>query len=317
MKQIVRRVAISLLLVVAALLVAGFRADRDPADLEARSATAPSKFVDVGGARVHYRDRGSGPVVVLLHGSNSSLFTWEGWVSALASSYRVVTLDLPGHGLTGPDPRGRYSLAEMAEFVEAFASAIGLQRFTIGGNSMGGGVAWHYALLHPDRVQSLVLVDAAGLPREEPKPFAFSIASVPVLGWVTRWETPRFVVAGSVRDAYGDPSKVTDGLVDLYEDMLRREGNRAATHERFLKPSDDLDGRLEQIHAPTLILWGSRDRWILPKYAERFHARIPGAKLVTLEGLGHIGMEEDPIASVSPVKDFLAAVGRSGEHAAD
>ena len=110
-----KRAPVLVAVVVALLLVAGFHADRSAAELEARYATAPSKFVEVDGLRIHYRDRGEGPAIILLHGSNSSLFTWEGWSQALAPTHRVVTLDLPGHGLTGPDPKERYSPAEMAE----------------------------------------------------------------------------------------------------------------------------------------------------------------------------------------------------------
>jgi pimeloyl-ACP methyl ester carboxylesterase len=291
--------------VVALLLILGFHGDRSASEIEARYATPPSKFVEVDGLRIHYRDRGSGPPIVLLHGSNSSLFTWEGWADALAPTHRVVTLDLPGHGLTGPDPKERYSPAEMAEVIDAFASAIGLTHFAIGGNSMGGNVSWHYALAHPDRVDNLILVDAAGLSRREPRPPALRIAAAPVIGRIVRWETPRFAVAKSVRDVYGDPSKVTDALIDRYYDLLLRDGNRAATRERLSRKDDSLSARISEIRAPTLVLWGTEDRWILPKYGEQFRDRIPGARLVRLPGLGHVPMEEDPAASVAPVLGFL------------
>jgi pimeloyl-ACP methyl ester carboxylesterase len=212
---------------------------------------------------------------------------------------------MPGHGLTGPDAKGRYSAAEMADLVDAFATAIGLDRFVIGGNSMGGSVAWHYAILHPARLDGLILVDAAGLPRLEPRPFGFRLAASPVFGPIVRWVTPRFIVAASVRDAYGDPSRPSDATVDRYDDLMLREGNREATRARFSRPEDGMESRLADIHVPTLILWGSRDHWILPKYGEQLRDRIPGAKLVMLEGLGHVPMEEDPGASVAPVKEML------------
>jgi pimeloyl-ACP methyl ester carboxylesterase len=288
-------------------LTAGIRGDRPAAEVEARRATPPSKFVTVDGLRTHYRDRGTGPVVVLLHGSNSSLFTWEPWATALAADHRVVTLDLPGHGLTGPDAKHRYRAAEMAEVVDLFLGAIGVTRCTIIGNSMGGNVAWHYTIAHPEKVERLVLVDAAGYPLEEPPPFGFRVYSTPVLGRIARWVTPRFLVARSVRDIYADPSRATDERIDLYEDLLRREGNREATRERFAatRVHDGLHTRLTTIHAPTLILWGARDRWLLPKYGERFARDIPGAKLVVLDGLGHVPMEEDPAVSLAPVAEFL------------
>jgi pimeloyl-ACP methyl ester carboxylesterase len=301
-----RRVLLGIGAFIGLALVLGARCDKDPAALEVRWATPPSKFVDVDGARVHYRDRGTGePAIVLVHGSSSSLFTWEGWASALATNHRVVSVDMPGHGLTGPDPRERYSAAEMAEFIDHFAAAIGVDHFVIAGNSMGGNVAWHYTILHPTHVRALVLVDAYGLPRDEPKPFAFRMIATPGLGRIVRWETPRFMVAQSTRDAYGDPSRVTDAVIDRYDDLVLRSGNREATRERFSRAEDDLHTRIGEIHVPTLILWGTRDRWILPKYAPQFHERIAGSKLVMLEGLGHVPMEEDPVASVAPMKEFV------------
>jgi pimeloyl-ACP methyl ester carboxylesterase len=294
-------------LVVLAILVAlGVRRDRPAAEVEARWATPPSQFVYVDGLRVHYRDRGAGPVVLLLHGSNASLFTWEVWATDLARDHRVVTLDLPGHGLTGPDPHARYSAAGMADFLDHFVATLGLGRFTLGGNSMGGGVAWRYTVLHPDKVERLILVDAAGLPRAEPPPFGFRMFRRPVVGHVARWFSPRFLVAKSVRDVYGDPSRVSEALVDQYDDFLLRAGNREATRQRFAGHEDDLSPRLGEIRAPTLILWGSRDRWILPRYAEQFHAAIAGSELVMLDGLGHVPMEEDPARTLAPVRAFLA-----------
>jgi len=163
------------------LLVAlGVSPDRLAAEVEARYATPPSQFVTVDGLRVHYRDRGAGPAIVLLHGSHSSLFTWEGWAAALSPEHRVISLDLPGHGLTGPDPQGRYSIAEMADFLDRFLAAIKVERFSLAGNSMGGGVAWHYALAHPDRVDRLILVDAYAYP--QPLPGMLRLFTLPLVG---------------------------------------------------------------------------------------------------------------------------------------
>jgi pimeloyl-ACP methyl ester carboxylesterase len=305
MKRVARWAGGGLLLLVVAVLAFGVRCDRPAAEVEARWAQPPSKFLEVDGLRVHYRDRGNGPAIVLLHGSNSSLFTWEGWAADLQRDHRVITLDLPGHGLTGPDPRSRYSPVEMAGVVDAFVAALGVPRFTLVGNSMGGGVAWRYTILHPDKVERLILVDAHGLPREEPPPFAFRLFSSP-LGFLMKWISPHFLIAQSARDARGDPATVTNAQIDLYEDILLRAGNREATLRRF-RGNDDggLVARLGEIRVPTLILWGSRDKWILPKYAERFHAAIPGSRLVMLDGLGHVPMEEDPARSLAPVREFL------------
>jgi pimeloyl-ACP methyl ester carboxylesterase len=287
-------------------IAATVRLDRPAAEVEARWARPPSKFVDVDGLRVHVRDRGKGPVVVLVHGSNSSLFTWEGWARALETDHRVITLDLPGHGLTGPHPRARYGPRDMADVVHGVVEALGVGRFSLAGNSMGGHVAIAYTLAHPERVERLILIDAAGLPREEPLPFAFRLSGLPVVGRLVRWTTPRFMVTGSLREVYGDPSKVTDALVDQFLDLNLRAGNREATRLRFLTPPDDIAGRLGELRLPVLILWGGRDRWILPRYGERFRDAIAGSRLVVFDSLGHVPMEEDPAATVRVAREFLA-----------
>jgi len=299
--------AIGLGLAGGAALALAVRRDRPAGEIEARRARKPSKFIDVNGLRTHYRDQGTGPVLVLLHGSNASLHTWEGWMDALTREYRVITMDLPGQGLTGPDPQNRYSPLEEVAWLEAFVSALGLKRFTLGGNSMGGGLAWRYTVVHPEKVERLILVDAFGLRRDEPIPFSLRLYETPVLNRVVRWTTPRFMVKRTVKGTYGDPRRVTPETVDLYVDMLLREGNREATRQRFARKDGDpsLEARLSEIKVPTLILWGSRDEWILPKYARRFQSRIPQSRLVMMEGLGHVPMEEDPVQTVAVVQDFL------------
>ncbi|WP_373049021.1 alpha/beta fold hydrolase [Vulgatibacter sp.] len=291
------------------LAVAGIslvRADRPAAEVEARRAQPPSRFVEVDGMRVHYRDRGEGPALLLVHGSNASLFTWEGWASRLSDRFRVVSLDMPGHGLTGPHPQGRYDYAEMAVFLDHFVQAVGLERFHLAGNSMGGSVAWHYALAHPAKVDRLVLVDAVGYEREEPLPPILRLFATPGLNRIAEHVTPRFAVEQSIRDVYGDPSRVTEELVDLYEDLALREGNREASRKRLSHPHHDgLEKRLGEIRAPTLILWGGKDRWILPKYAHRFDEDIPDSQLILYPELGHVPMEEDPETTAAAVRRFL------------
>jgi len=302
----IRRGALIILIAVVACALAFLRADRPAAEVAARRGTPPSTFIDVDGMRVHVRDRGAGPAIVLLHGSNASLFTWEGWARELASDHRVIAFDLPGHGLTGPHPADRYSHADMAEFVDHVVVALGVDRFTLAGNSMGGYVAVLYALAHPGKVDHLVLVDSRGLPSEEPQPLVFRITGWPVVGRLFEAITPRFVVAANVRAVYGDPAKVSEENIDLYYDLLLRAGNRRAMRVRLSMQDDHLDvARLRDLAMPVLILWGARDRWVLPKYGARFHDAIPGSTLVVLDGLGHIPMEEDPVATAAAVRKFL------------
>lgn len=285
------------------------RLDRPAEELEKRWAVPPSTFVQLDdGLRVHVRDRGprDRPAVVLLHGSNSSLYTWEGWALDLARDHRVVTMDLQGHGLTGPDPRDGYSPADMAATVHEVTTKLGLEKFTLGGNSMGGRVAIVYTLAHPERVEKLILVDSVGLPREEPRPLVLRAAGWPIIGYIFTIITPRFVIASNVRQVYGDPSKVTDALIDQYYDFLLREGNRRASRIRLSEPEDtSVAAHLGELKLPVLILWGREDRWVPLKYGERMRDAIPGAKLAVFDGLGHVPMEEDPATTIRPVRELL------------
>src|SRR6266545_7777412 len=182
MRRWIGRIVFALLGILVAGAAAMVRRDLPAAEVEARWATPPSRFVDVDGMRVHVREHGSGPALLLVHGSSSSLFAWEGWAAELSGAYRVISFDLPGHGLTGPHPSDRYSHADMADFVDHLATTLGLVRFSLAGNSMGGHVAALYALAHPERIEKLILVDAHGLPREEPPPLLFRLAGMPLIG---------------------------------------------------------------------------------------------------------------------------------------
>ncbi|NTX06793.1 MULTISPECIES: alpha/beta fold hydrolase [Myxococcus] len=303
-----RKVLITVLVLLAGVLAASLRLDVSPQELEARYATAPSRFVEVDGLRIHYRDQGQGPTLLLLHGSNASLFTWEGWVRELSENYRVITLDLPGHGLTGPDARGRYTADAMVEVVEAFRARLGLEQFVLGGNSMGGSISWRYALLHPQRVTRLVLVDAAGFPRDTPAPLVFRLMRAPVVGEVLSLFSPRWVIDRNLRAVYGEPSRVTEALVEQYHALLLREGNRTATRERMRAGGDDARWKqLGELRMPTLVLWGAKDAWIPLEHGQRFARAIPGARLIVYPELGHVPMEEDAARTARELRGFLEA----------
>jgi pimeloyl-ACP methyl ester carboxylesterase len=278
--------------------------------LVARWAPPPSDFIDVKGQLVHLRDVGprDDPVpLVLLHGTSASLHTWEGWVAALRAQHRVITLDLPGFGLTGPSASGDYRGDTYARFVLDVMDQLQVRRFAVGGNSLGGEVAWRMALMAPQRVAKLILVDAAGQALDaQSVPVGFLVANVPVLNHVLDWVLPRAMVVASVRNVYGDPAKVDDALVERYYQLTLREGNRRALVQRFQQNRRGEDaGRIREVKAPTLILWGGRDRLIPPAAAQRFKADIAGSELVLFDELGHVPQEEDAQRTVVPVQAFL------------
>lgn len=277
--------------------------------LKPRWAQAPSQFINVQGMQVHLRDEGprdDATPVVLLHGTSASLHTWQGWAGALKGQRRVIRFDLPGFALTGPHPQDDYSIAAYVRFVMAVMDQLGVQRFVLAGNSLGGQIAWEVAHAHPQRVAQLVLVDAAGYVFE-PKsvPIGFQIARSPLLQPLMRNTLPRGLVERSVRNVYGDATRVTPELVDLYYDMTQRAGNRRALGLRMQQLVPQAPERIATLKVPTLILWGGQDRLIPPENAQRFAKDIAGSKLVVFDALGHVPHEEDPAATVAPVKAFL------------
>ena len=306
---------VGVLLLLTALALSLSRApDRDVQTLVARWAPPPSDFIEIKGQLVHLRDEGprDDPLpVVLIHGTSASLHTWEGWVKALKARRRVVTFDLPGFGLTGPFA-GQYTPDDYrgdtyARFVLDLLDALKIDRAVLGGNSLGGEVAWRTAFLAPPRVAALVLVDAVG-PAFTPVevPLGFRLARVPVLNRLSEWALPRALVEQSVTSIYGDPARVTPELVDRYFELTLRSGNRRALAQRMtrLVPGEDAD-RIATLKLPTLILWGGRDRLIPPDIGRQFQQRIAGSQLVVFDDLGHVPQEEDPARTAVPVRTFL------------
>jgi pimeloyl-ACP methyl ester carboxylesterase len=307
---------VGMLLVASAVGIALSRApDRPVQTLVARWAPAPpSDFIDVNGQLVHVRDEGpraDAAPIVLLHGTGASLHTWEGWVGVLKKTRRVVTFDLPGFGLTGPFT-GRYVADDYrgdtyARFVLDVMDTLKIPRAVIGGNSLGGEVAWRAVTLAPQRFKRLILVDASGYAlAPQGVPLGFRAAALPVVNRIAEHLLPRAVVAGSVHSVYGDPSRVTDALVDRYFELTLREGNRRAMSLRLnqLEAGAHVD-RLRTLALPTLILWGGSDRLIPPATAQAFARDIRGAQVVVFDSLGHVPQEEDAARTVAAVVAFL------------
>jgi pimeloyl-ACP methyl ester carboxylesterase len=301
-----------------AVLGLGFLALRTPdtnrLEMIAKYGGPAATFAEgAGGMRVHWRDEGCRdcPAIILLHGSNASLHTFEPMVRELAGEYRIITYDQPGHGLTGPHPRDDYSAAGMFEALNAVANAARLDRFYLGGNSMGGWVAWRYALAYPDRVEGLILIDAAGAPLREgesapPLNLGFRLMRNPMLRPLISQITPRSLIEKSLKDTVADPSIVDDAMVDRYWELLRFPGNRRASAVRAVSDREpEYFERISEITAPTLLLWGAEDKLIFASAATSFDERLPNAEVVILENVGHIPMEEAPAASANAVRRFL------------
>jgi pimeloyl-ACP methyl ester carboxylesterase len=274
-------------------------------ELESDYASEQSEFMELNGLSVHYRDEGQGMPVVLVHGTAASLHTWDDWTDSLKKDYRVIRMDIPAFGLTGPDPKGDYSIDGYVGFLAQFLDQLHIDSMYLAGNSLGGNIAWNFASEHPDKVKKLLLLDAAGYPSDEPDPWIFGLARTPVLNLIVSYLTPRFIIKNNLEQVYFDDSKITDSLVTRYHRMSLRAGNRQAFIDRAKTPFVDHTAKLEQLDMPTLILWGDHDTWIPLEDGQKFAWDIEHSELLVLENTGHVPMEESPEESVGPMIDFL------------
>ena len=297
------------LIIIGIILLFGHR-DIPVNELKVKYANKASSFILVDGMEVHYRDEGDLTdtiPIILIHGTASSLHTFDAWTEILKKTKRVIRMDLPAYGLTGPFPDGNYSMAHYTVFLKEFLKALNIKQCVLAGNSLGGQIAWNYALEQPKMVNKLILIDAAGYPlKSKSVPIGFKIGRMPVLNKILTFITPRFIVKSSVENVYFDKSKVTDSLVDRYFELTLRAGNRQAFVDRF-KMTDDEKAyiKIKNIVQPALILWGENDLLIPVENAYKFQKDLPNNSLFLLDKCGHVPMEESPKESLKPVIDFL------------
>ncbi len=328
---------LTLALLAGSLLVLSlYRGEIPPEELEALYAAGPkhaaSQFVEIEGSRVHFRDEGpkDAPASLLLHGTAASLHTWDGWVERLGSRFRLLRLDLQGYGLTGPNRQKDYSIDQQIRVITTLMDRRGIPSAAVAGNSLGGLIAWRLAAAHPDRVRSLILLSPAGAPPPETADKApktrrgfrtLDLAKIPGLRSLLTRLTPRFLIRRSMEQVYGDPSRLSEELVERYYLMLRRRGNRQALVDAMSQrvpsstagsPISTAGSRsLADVSQPTLIQWGSKDRWIPVEHGSRFHRILPASSLIIYPDLGHVPMEEDPERTAEDAERFLQSLDAS------
>lgn len=297
------------ILLVVVVLAFSYQPDIGVDELKLKYGQAPSQYMSLQNMEVHFRDEGNRAdsiPMVLLHGTSSSLHTWEACVQEWKKVHRVVRMDLPAFALTGPHPNHNYSVDMYVSFLHEFLSKQNIQRCYLVGNSLGGLIAWQYAARYPTEVEKLVLIDAAGYPRANFNGnLAFRLARIPVLKEILTVITPLSLVRKSVEDVYGDKSKVSNALVEQYRDFACREGNREALVKRLNYVERYDTALISTIQIPTLVLWGEKDKLILPPDALKFKRDLPNNKTVILAGLGHVPMEESPETVVTLVEEFI------------
>ena len=273
--------------------------------IEKKYTNNSSKFIYVDNLKVHYRDEGQGMPIVLIHGTSSSLHTWDDWTKVLTQSHRVIRMDLPAFGLTGPNFDHNYSMEYYAHFLDEFLTKLDIDSVYLAGNSLGGQIAWYYTSYNLDQIKKLVLLDPAGFYDVKEMPFVFKLARMPIINQLVGKITPKFFIEKNLKEVYFDTQKITNDLIERYHDLTLRAGNRAAFIAKANQPIKDHTARLKLITTPTLILWGRNDRWIPAAHATKFLNELPNARAKIMSKTGHIPMEERPLESVAHTLQFL------------
>jgi pimeloyl-ACP methyl ester carboxylesterase len=269
--------------------------------------------MQIGGTSLRVRITGphEAPAVVLLHGFGSSLETWESWAQRLSDDYRVVRFDLPGCGLSEADRSGSYGDARSLELVKALMDALGIKTAVLVGNSMGGRIAWRFAAAFPERTRKLVLISPDGFASPG---FQYGKApQVPATLQLMRFFLPRTLLRTNLAAAYGDPHRLSDAVADRYYELLLAPGNREAMIQRMQQSIlEDPVPLLRRISAPTLLLWGKKDRLIPFANSADYLKAFADAQLVAFEDLGHVPHEEAPGESLPAVLHFISFERHAG-----
>ena len=305
MKKALRYIFIGLITLVVVVVVKDWQADIPVEEIIDKYAYADSRFLELDGMNVHYRVTGdTGETIVLLHGTAASLHTWEDWTTELSKYYKVVSFDMPGFGITGPEPNNDYTRERYLRFVDDVLVKLNIDSCYMAGNSFGGYLTWSYAFAHPEKVRKIAILNSSGYPRgDQPTPISFKLQKMSWMKPILTNITPMSLVRRGVEVVYYDDSKIREDRVQRYADLLLREGNRAGLMGKTMQIKYDYTDEIKQIQCPTLIMWGDSDKLVNVEAAPKFHADIPNSELLIYENMGHVPMEEIPEKSA---KDFMA-----------
>ena len=298
-------IALTALLFLAALYL--WTPDKSKAELEKIYGSPKTAYVSALGVNIHYQDTGPSKnqiPILFLHGFGSSLQTWDSWSEALSSEYRVVSLDLPGFGLTGEDPSGIYTDQRSVEVLEAFLKELQIPKVVLVGNSMGGKFAWQFAARYPDQVAKLVLISPDGY--ASPGMEYGKKTEVPAIAELYRYFFSKTFLAMNLEPAYANPKTLNDTLVNRYYDLMLAPGVRGAILARMQQTVlQEPIPSLVTIKVPTLLLWGEKDAFIPIANSNDYLKVMPNAKRVSLPNIGHLPQEEQPTIGLAALKEFL------------
>ena len=286
------------------LFVSNIARDIPLKELKTEFKNKNSRFIEVDGTFVHYVDEGKGIPIILLHGTGASLHTWDLWAERLKAKYRVLRITLPGFGLSGPRSDKKYKIKDYVNLLESFVEKIGVEKFYLVGNSLGGSIAWLYTSFYDKKVKKLILINSSGFELEE-IPFVIRIARNNFLNFLIKKTSIKFLIEKSLKEVYYDDKLISKSIINRYYKLNLRQGNRQAFIDRALINYKDHTSRLKKIESPTLILWGKNDEWINVRFSQKFKTMIKGSRVSIMNETGHIPMEEKPYESLKIVQDFL------------
>lgn len=287
----------------------------DEQKLRAKYINSESEVVEYNGLKIHYRKEGTGEPVVLLHGVLSSLHTWDDWTEQLKEKYTVYRFDLPGFGFSeltgGTTVADVYDEDTFVDTLEGVFLKLGLSKFHLAGNSLGGYIAWNYALDRPHQVKSLTVIDPASYYQE--MPFLLSMSANPFVRPVSRRIVPKAIFNHGLNQVYANPDRIPDSVKQRYYDLLMRKGNKDAFIEvagvmKRLARKEELGAEIKDIKSPTLVMWGAHDTWVPVHFASHWQEDIPESRVIIYHDAGHVPMEEIPDKTVRDFMNFIGGI---------
>ena len=320
MKNFLKYLTLSFFILLVIAVYSGTYLDIPRDKLEAKYASGASEFLDLkNGSRIHYRDEGDlyKPAIILLHGFNGSLFNFERMVPLLSKEFRLISIDLPGFGLTGAIPSMDYSTQNSILVINELTSYLGLEKFSVAGNSMGGGIAWRYALENPEKTQSLILLASSGIYSSEERlqieeseresPLVWKLMRSNFVSYFLSLYTPKFFATQGLKTSVYDPNLATEEIANQFHELTLMQGSREAILSRFSKQNynDEKPDILKKIQAPTLIIHGEEDNIISFKSSINLDQYIQNSQLMIYPKIGHLPMYETPTRVANDIKNFL------------
>ncbi|WP_020526981.1 alpha/beta fold hydrolase [Flexithrix dorotheae] len=284
-----------------------FYKDIEVGEIKAKFADHSSKFTIINQQEIHYKDQGDGDVILMIHGSPGSLFIWNKWAEILSKNYRIIRMDLPAFGITGPNRENDYSLNYYINFVKSFVDKLELKKFHLIGNSLGGQITYEFTDKFPGLVEKMVLISPTSFNHVyETSMFpAMKIIQSLVPKSGLNFITPKSWIRQSLKQIYSDQKLITPSMVDLNHSLLLREGNRKALLGNIIEQSTNKENKVSEITTPTLLLWGEKDKIIPVVNASNFKSMITNVRLITYKDVGHFPFDEVPEQSAKDVEEFL------------